>query len=407
MLAITSSEKNKIHAFIRSLDNTLLDMDYRPGHLRVRNILSELRLVRPKLRIRICGTNGKGSTGRFIESALVHAGYKTGFYTSPHLFSFNERIRVNCNNIDDQTLYPLILKIIDLGSLYRASPFEQATALALNVFSDQNCTMEILECGVGARLDATTAVPAEMAVITPIALDHQAWLGETLVAIADEKAYAMQACRWAISAPQTDEVAEVLRRHRPDVEFVSGGEDLPPLKMAGDHQRCNASLAYAAIRRLCTEGEVESDLRAMMRAVANTRVPGRLQHIRWHGCHLWLDAAHNMHAVRALLPSLPALADPFDVILVFTRENRDLTEALPLLRPFTRRLVAQNGYTESCDAHYDGLRGALEAEIAGRTSGTFLVLGSFTSVAVTEDWLGRPSSAARRESASLSTPLAH
>jgi dihydrofolate synthase/folylpolyglutamate synthase len=236
-------------------------------------------------------------------------------------------------------------------------------------------------------MDATTAVPADMALMTPIALDHQAWLGDTLAAIADEKAYAMQGCHWAISVPQADDVAEILQRHRADIEFVSGEEDFTPLKMAGDYQRCNALLACAAIRRLCVEGEVAADLPLMMEAVADTEVPGRLQHIRWHHRHIWLDAAHNMHAVRALLPSLHTLANPFDGILVFTREDRDLADALPLLRPFTRRLVAQHDPAGCCDAKYNSLQNALDAEIAGKENGSFLVLGSFTSVAASESWL--------------------
>jgi len=355
-------------------------------------LLAETNLNRPRLRIRIAGTNGKGSTAFMLAHALQAAGLAVGLYTSPHIHTFNERIRINGQPVSDAEIIPVLESVVSAAMHSGASYFEVATALALSLFSGARVDAEILEAGVGARMDATTAVPADMALMTPIALDHQAWLGETLSAIADEKAYAMHDCRWAISAPQADDGVEILLRHRPDIEFISAGEDLPPLKMEGDHQHCNALLAYTAIRRLCAEGGVQSDLRTMMSAIAATEVPGRLQHIRWNRVHIWLDAAHNKHAVQALLPSLPALADPFDTILVFTREDRDLTEALPLLRPFTRRLVAQHDPAGCCDAHYDGLRGALEAEVAGKESGSFLVLGSFTSVAAAEDWLSCKSS---------------
>jgi len=376
-----------IESLLSGLGSPAADRDYRPGHQRVHALLAEMNLNRPRLRIRIAGTNGKGSTAFMLSHALQRAGLTAGLYTSPHIHTFNERIRINGQPVTDAEIISILEDIITTATKIGASYFEVATALALSLFSRARVDVEILEAGVGARMDATTAVPADMALVTPVAMDHQAWLGEALTAIADEKAHVMDGCRWAISAAQADEVSEVLRKHRPDIEFVSDEDVLQPLKMAGDHQHCNASLAYAAIRRLCAEGGVEADLPAMMSAIANTQVPGRLQHILWNRCDLWLDAAHNMHAVQALLPSLPDLADPFDAILVFTRGDRDLTEALPLLRPLTRRLVAQNNQAGCCDANYDDLRDALEAEVEGRAGGTFLVLGSFTSLATAEDWL--------------------
>jgi len=166
----------KLTAFIRSLDNPLLDMDYRPGLDRVRDVLSHFPPHQPKLRIRIAGTNGKGSTGYFLESAFKASGFTTGFYTSPHILHFNERIRINGSSASDEALMPLLTDILDQGKKYAASPFELATVLALNAFAHDHVDIEILECGLGAKLDATTAVPADMALITPIALDHQAWL---------------------------------------------------------------------------------------------------------------------------------------------------------------------------------------------------------------------------------------
>ncbi|GMR00172.1 MAG: hypothetical protein BMS9Abin18_1006 [Zetaproteobacteria bacterium] len=384
---MTKNQKLSVESLLSSLGSPAADRDYRPGHLRMHALLVDMNLNRPRLRIRIAGTNGKGSTAFMLARALQKAGLTVGLYTSPHIHAFNERIRIHGRPVTDAKIIPVLEDMVPAAMNIGASYFEVATALALSLFSTARVDVEILEAGVGARMDATTAVPADMALITPIALDHQAWLGDTLAVIAGEKAYAMQGCRWAISAPQAEDVADILQRHRVDIEFVSGEENFPPLKMAGDHQRCNASLACAAVRRLCVEGEVAADLPLMMKAVADTEVPGRLQHIRWHHRHIWLDAAHNMHAIRALLPSLHVLAKPFDGILVFTREDRDLADALPLLRPFTRRLVAQHGQAGCCDANYNSLQNALDAEIAGKENGSFLVLGSFTSVAASESWL--------------------
>jgi len=382
---MTKKQERSIDFLLSGLGSPAADRDYRPGHQRVHALLTAMNLNRPRLRIRIVGTNGKGSTAFMLAHALQAAGLTVGLYTSPHIHMFNERIRINKQQVTDAEMIPILEDMIPTAMNIGASYFEVATALALSLFSRARVDVEILEAGVGARMDATTAVPADMALITSIGIDHQAWLGETLAAITDEKAYAMRGCRWAVSAPQTGEVTEILQRHRLDIEFVSGEEDFPPLKMEGDHQRCNASLAYSAIRRLCGEGGVAADLQTMVHALVTTEIPGRLQHVAWGHRHIWLDAAHNMHAVQALLPSLSRLADPFDVILLFTREDRDLVEALSLLRPFTHRLVAQNRYAGCCDACYADLPSALEAEVAGGS--TFLVLGSFTSVAAVEDWM--------------------
>ncbi len=384
---MTKKQKISIESLLVELGSPAADRDYRPGHQRVHALLAEMNLTRPRLRIRIAGTNGKGSTAFMLAHALQTAGLAVGLYTSPHIHAFNERIRINSQPVADAEMIPVLEGVISTAMDIGASYFEVATVLALSLFSRARVDVEILEAGVGARMDATTAVPADMALITPIALDHQAWLGETLATIADEKAYAMQDCRWVISAPQANDVTKILQIHRSDIEFVPNEENLPLLKMPGDYQHCNASLAYAAIRYLCRAGEVVTDLQTMLHAIAATEVPGRLQHMRWKHAHIWLDAAHNMHAVQSLLSALPGLADPFDAILLFTREDRDLTEALPLLRPFTYRLVAQHTQGGHCDARYDGLQDALDMEVGEKGTGSFLVLGSFTSVAAAEDWL--------------------
>jgi len=384
---MTKHTISPVEALLAGLGSASADRDYRPGHQRMHALLADMNLTRPRLRIRIAGTNGKGSTAFMLAHALQAAGMTVGLYTSPHIHTFNERIRINDQPVTDVDIVPVLNNMLTTAMHIGASYFEVATALALNLFSQAKVDVEILEAGVGARLDATTVVPADMALITPIGMDHQVWLGDSLTDIAAEKSYAMQGCRRAISASQADEVTELMQRIRTDIEYVSDEKELPPLNMVGKHQHGNASLAYAASRRLCAEAGIELDLQTMMNASADTRIPGRLQYIRWNHAHIWLDAAHNMHAVQALLPSLPALADPFDAILIFTREDRDLTEAIPLLRPFTHRLIARNGHARYCDANYESLSDALEIEVAGSSGENFLILGSFTSVATAEDWL--------------------
>ncbi len=376
-----------VEAWLEQLGSAAADRDYRPGHTRMQRLLQGLHLRGPALRIRIAGTNGKGSTAFMLAAALRAAGLSVGLYTSPHILRFNERIRINGVPAYDAVLADKLRDIMPAALACGASYFEAATALALACFSDAGVDVEILEAGVGARLDATTAVPADMALMTPIALDHQAWLGDSLPDIAREKAAAMDGCVDAISAPQDAEVADVFAAYRPDVDFITVPDDLPALQAAGEHQRINAALALAAVRRLRKRGLISVTDDATTVAVAQAEIPGRLQYVGAGGCNIWLDAAHNLHAIEALLPSLPALAAPFDAIFVFPRADRDLGLALPMLRPYARRLIGPPRYREGCDATYACVKDALAAEIAARDSGRFLVLGSFVTVAGAWRWL--------------------
>ncbi|RMH61477.1 MAG: bifunctional folylpolyglutamate synthase/dihydrofolate synthase [Zetaproteobacteria bacterium] len=364
------------------LGNPAADRDYQPGHARIHALLAHIHRHRPRLRIRIAGTNGKGSTGFMLSEALKAAGLTVGLYTSPHLRRFNERIRLQGVPVADEHLRRALERIMPHALRIGASYFEVATALALDIFADADVDAEILEAGVGARLDATTAVPADMALLTPIGLDHQAWLGDSLSAIAQEKAHIMDGCRRVLSAPQPACVMRVLRAHRSDL-IIAQSAWSGTLATPGQHQRINAGLAWLATQTLQRAGLIVADTTRLRAAIADTRVPGRLQYVRWGERHIWLDAAHNEHAIEALLPTLPELAQPLDAILLFTRPDRDLSHVLPRLRPYTRRLIAGQNAAGS----FDRLRASLETELTSRAKGAFLVLGSFTTVAAALDWL--------------------
>jgi len=388
-------EKSGVEAWLSGLGAPAADRDYKPGHARVRFLLSGMQLRRPPLRIRIAGTNGKGSTAFMLAAGLSAAGFRVGLYTSPHIYCFNERIRIDAQPVADTALLALLPPIVERAHQVGASYFEVATALALQCFSDARVDVEILEAGVGARLDATTAVPADMGLLTPVALDHQAWLGDTLVGIATEKAHVFVGCRWRISAAQADDVRRVVADVAPGVYYNKWAADAAesmPLAMRGAHQRDNAALALAALATLQSTGRVSSERQVtdrIQQAIGALQVPGRLQDIRRGHQRFWLDAAHNHHAVEALLPSLREIG-PFDAVFVFTREDRDLTDALPLLRGLTERLISGR-QAEEADACYSCVAEALEVEVTGGPTelrkGVFLLLGSFITVAAAADWL--------------------
>ena len=366
-----------IDDWLNQLGQPSADRDYKPGYERMLALLKPLHCKRPSLRIRIAGTNGKGSTAFMLAAGLQAAGLKVGLYTSPHILHFNERIRINGRPITDTDLWQHLETIMPIALAVGASYFEVATALALHHFSQNNVDVEILEAGVGARLDATTAVPADMALLTPIGLDHESWLGDNISSVAEEKAYALHACRWGISAPQVSEVRNILLQHHESLQF-SEVFDLPCL-MAGKHQQTNAALAYMALNTLCAHDVIHADKNTLKQAVSQAVAPGRLQHIQYQQSHIWLDAAHNRHAIEALLPSLPDLANPFDAILVYTRDDRSLSNELELLHPFTKKLIDQTTIASPEQALQHILEEQPEAQI--------LLLGSFISVAAALTWL--------------------
>jgi len=380
------TEKSSVESWLRGLGAPAADRDYKPGHARMHDLLSAMQLRRPRLRIRIAGTNGKGSTAHMLAAGLEAIGLKVGLYTSPHIHYFNERIRIDGRPVSDGALLALLPPIVERAMHIGASYFEVATALALQCFSDAQVDVEILEAGVGARLDATTAVPADMALLTPVALDHQAWLGDTLAEVASEKAHVFDGCRYCLSAMQSDTVRQVVDGIANGVEYISKPANMV-LSMQGIHQQENVALALSAIRALQTAGLIRAEPEAtddVRQAIASLQVPGRLQELRIGGQAFWLDAGHNRHAVETLLSTLQSIG-PFDAIFVFTREDRDLTDTLPLLRGLTSRLISGRP-SDVADACYTSIPDALEKETGGRDGG-FLVLGSFITVSAAEDWL--------------------
>ncbi|MFC1542366.1 bifunctional folylpolyglutamate synthase/dihydrofolate synthase [Pseudomonadota bacterium] len=361
----------EVEAWLSQLGRPSADRDYKPGHQRMQELLQPLSIKRPKLRIRIAGTNGKGSTAFMLSNALQACGLKIGLYTSPHIHHFNERIRVNGAEIDDRELIALMQSIMPTALEIGASYFEVATALALSHFSTTRVDVEILEAGVGARLDATTAVDADMALITPIGLDHQNWLGNTIESVANEKSHAAKGCVMVLSAEQQEEVLSILLRQASALEIVSPDQAML-LSAVGQHQQQNAALAWSAVQQLAANGLVDSDkLAAAKAAIQATTIPGRMQKVTCDNATLWLDAAHNSHAVQALLPTLKPLN--LDAIFIFTREDRSLDDSFPLLASVAQRIIT--------DADYPNVAEALNAELLSYPNGRFLILGSFITVA--------------------------
>jgi len=391
---VIESKQGSVEAWLQGLGAPAADRDYKPGHARMLGLLDGMQLCRPALRIRVAGTNGKGSTSHMLAEGLGAAGLKVGLYTSPHIHHFNERIRIAGQPVSDAWLLQLLPPLVQQAMRIGASYFEVATALALQCFSNARVDVEILEAGVGARLDATTAVAADMALLTPVALDHQAWLGDSLEDIAAEKAHVFDGCRFRLSAAQDAPVRRIIDAGTTDVSYVGPGNgaeygqtvEIRPA-MPGAHQQGNAALALAAIDALQKAGLVDAGgtcSQAMRKAVSATVVAGRLQQVRLGGQHFWLDAAHNRHALDALMPELRRMA-PFDAVFVFTREDRDLRDALGMLRELGGRLISGSP-SDDADVLHDSIGDALDEECRAQ-QGRYLILGSFITVAAALAWV--------------------
>jgi len=204
--------------------------------------------------IHVAGTNGKGSVCAMIDSICRAQGYRTGLFTSPHLVTFRERIRLNGDMISEKAVADGLTTIRNLVANWDPHPtfFEVVTALALKHFSDTRVEIVILETGLGGRLDATNAIQSDVSVITPIDFDHEKWLGKTISEIAAEKAGIIKPGVPVVSAFQRSEAEEVIRARAAKcgapLEFATKPYDNAPIALAGSHQKQNAALAIAVLR---------------------------------------------------------------------------------------------------------------------------------------------------------------
>src|SRR5205823_5337155 len=244
-------------------------------------------------------TNGKGSVCAMIDSICRAQGYRAGLFTSPHLVTFRERIRVNGEMISENAVANGLSTIRNLTAGWDPHPtfFEVATALGLKYFSEKKLDVVTLETGIGGRLDATNAIQSGVSVITPIDFDHEQWLGKTIPQIATEKAGIIKPGVSVVCAPQRPEAERVIHARSVECEaplqVVSERYDRSPIALRGDHQTQNAAVAIAAIHA----AGMEIDDKAIARGLARIDWPARFQ--MWDERTI-IDGAHNPAAARVL-----------------------------------------------------------------------------------------------------------
>ncbi len=324
--------------------------------------------------IHITGTNGKTSTARMIESLIRAMGLRTGRFTSPHLTDVRERIVIDGEPISGEAFInawedvaPLI-DIVDKQSIAAGQPqlsfFEVFTVMALAAFADAPVDIAVVEVGMGGTWDATNVIDGEVAVLLPIELDHETWLGSTLEAIASEKVGIIKHGARVVSAAQRESVMEIIaaeaseRRARLVVEPIDfgiveravavGGQVVAlrtpaatyadiPLPLFGEHQAHNAAVALTAVEEFFGQGALPGD--AVEEGFATVRSPGRLEVARKSPTIL-IDAAHNPHGAAALREAVTEAFALERVVGVFAAmADKNVEGVLVELEPLLAEIV--------------------------------------------------------------------
>lgn len=347
--------------YLYSLGNEVEAMKL--GLENIRTVLAELGNPQDNyLKVQVAGTNGKGSVCAFLDSICRRAKIKTGLYTSPHLISITERVRIDGLDIGESEFARIATHIRETaerllanGSLqYRPTFFEQMTAIALVAFAEARVDLAILETGLGGRLDATTAANAEIAAITRIDLDHQEYLGDTIEQIAAEKAAIIHTNSRVVVLDQSPAVMSVVHLQCKNVSAKQlTTAELPvcdfgnlKLGLLGDHQTENARVAMLVTEFLREDFEINKD--ALTAGLASARHPGRLE---YHGRFL-LDGAHNVGGAKALAEFIRENERrPITMIFAAMKDKR-VADMLAELNPIVTRIIftkATNSRSMSCD----------------------------------------------------------
>ena len=301
--------------------------------------------------IHVGGTNGKGSTVAMIAALARSSGARVATYTSPHLSTLRERIAIDGELASEDAIVAAAARVSAAGG-DELTFFEQITALAMVSIAEARVDVTVLEVGLGGRLDATNVVDAPVAVVTGVALDHEAILGGTIEAIAFEKAGIFKPGRTAVIGASGEPAGvPLLAQHartagvaRLVIVDDAAIEHVPPLALAGAHQRRNAAAAIAAIAEL----GIAPDLAAL----AHVRHPGRFERARVGDRELILDGAHNPHGARALATLLRELAIT-PALVIAVSEDKDVRGIAAALAPCAGAVIATRYAQERARAPAD------------------------------------------------------
>ncbi len=310
--------------------------------------------------ILIAGTKGKGSTATLIESALRTCGLKVGLFTSPHILSLRERIKIRGQEISQRDLNQLINEIKPQAKLYKVTFFEAVTAIAFLYFLEKKIDYTILEVGLGGRLDATNVVKPIVSVITRIGYDHTNVLGKTLVQIAKEKAGIIHAGGYVVLSSQRPAALKVIKEKvratkskyyetakELNVEYVksnlSGSEFVitdfgkSRIRLLGKHQIENATTALAVLDFLKKKDSRITD-QGIKNGFKKVRIPARCQIIS-RSPLIMIDGAHNPESAQALYDVIRDIFKRKAVVIFGSSQGKLVKEMFKIIAPVTKQFI--------------------------------------------------------------------
>jgi dihydrofolate synthase/folylpolyglutamate synthase len=287
------------------------------GLTRVTQVYNNLQLYKiADTIITVAGTNGKGSTVAILSSICQSSGYIVGTFTSPHIINFNERIKINDCEVNDELIINAFEKIESHLGCISLSYFEYATLAALIIFKQQKVDVCVLEVGLGGRLDSVNVVDTDCAIITTIDIDHTAWLGDSKELIGYEKAGIMRPNKPIIFGDSDCPKSIINYANEINARLfyaVNESIEVPALNIQGDYQRANAKTALLALDQ-CVNLDIKKS--NILKALQNIKLQGRLQVVS-NNPTVIVDVSHNRQAAKSLAKWLNDNPIAGDTIAVF------------------------------------------------------------------------------------------
>lgn len=323
--------------------------------------------------VHVAGTNGKGSVCAFTSNILSSAGYKTGLFTSPHLHSYTERIKIDGKNIAQEVvgdylseIKPLLLQMVEEGYEH-PTEFEVTTALAFKYFADKHVDFAVIEVGLGGAIDSTNVILPEVTAITNVSFDHMDYLGNTIEEIAAVKAGIIKngvSCVTAAEGIALEVITKVCKEKQAPLQ-VAGIEILfdesISTKLLGEHQKLNIEVVQGIVRILREKGFNISDV-ALKQGFSQTEWPGRLEVISDNPLVI-IDAAHNSAGAQALAKALPNLLSQKAVFVLGILADKERHKMLDQLIPFMEKAIVTKPNTPRAGAWQEVYHGIKEKNI--------------------------------------------
>lgn len=304
--------------------------------------------------IHVAGTNGKGSVCAMLSSIFKEAGYRVGLFTSPHLFKWNERIKINGENISDSDFLRIKNEISGLGTYpgrplqtrsIQLTPFEIVTCIAFRYFAQNHIDIAVVEVGMGGRLDATNVVNPIVSVITNVDFDHTEYLGDSLEKIAFEKAGIIKEKGIVVTAAKNKEVLNMIRNFTniKQARLVLATDLIDeisnyPTSLKGGFQKENLSVVLQVVKEIKKQGYNIND-ESIKNGLENTKWPGRFQMVSGDPLVI-VDGAHNEAGANALKEAILSLNLNKNLTFIFGfQDYKDIKSVLAVLAPLAHTLI--------------------------------------------------------------------